>query len=160
MSRFLSRTYQFQSTWHVPAPKSSVEPIIEDVVSWPSWWQGVESATLLEKTDSYEGSIAMLCYRAPLGYLLQLHITITQHVQGELLAFTSTGDLEGNGSWSFEEKDGNTMMVILWNVKTTKLWMNVAALFLKPLFVHGHHKVMSDGERGLLARVAGDKDTF
>lgn len=152
MSRFLSHTYQFQSTWHVPVPKTRVEPIIEDVSSWPSWWQGVESATLLEKTDSYEGSKAMLCYRAPLGYRLKLRITITEHVQGELLAFTSTGDLEGNGSWSFEEKDGSTTMVILWNVTTTKRWMNMAAPFLKPLFVRGHHRVMSDGERGLIAR--------
>lgn len=143
--------YSFRSTWRINAPKQLVEQKIENIESWPDWWQGVESATIHHKNSHYIGSRAGITWKAPLGYRLRLTITITDHAPGQLLHFTSAGDLDGYGSWSFKEKSSRTDMVIIWEVRTTKPWMNRLAFILKPLFIRGHHTVMKNGEKSLRA---------
>lgn len=141
--------YNFTSVWHINSPLAQAEAAIQDVANWPRWWPSLTTVNIQKETTSLIGSEANLSWRAALGYMLQLQITITERKPGSKLAFTSEGDLTGGGEWLFVGKGSQTAMTINWRVSTTKPWMNLLAPLLKPVFIASHHKVMRDGEKGL-----------
>ena len=63
------------------------------------------------------------------------------------------GELEGNGTWLFEEKDGISYVQYNWNVYTNKAWMNYLSFVLKPAFRYNHDVVMRWGAEGLAKKL-------
>jgi hypothetical protein len=142
--------YTFQSTWHVRAPLALTYAAIEDVHNWKQWWPGLRQVTATRPLKGIGGAQAILTWQAALGYELRIRITVTSSVKKSDIAFTSDGDLMGEGSWLFKESTrSTTVMTINWHVRTTKRWMNVCAPLLRPVFILSHHKLMHQGEQGL-----------
>ena len=69
------------------------------------------------------------------------------------LAGKAFGELEGNGTWYFEETDGITYVQYHWNVVTNKGWMNYLSFLLKPAFNYNHNIVMRWGAEGLAKKL-------
>ena len=78
------RTFDLNSTWHLPAATEQVWAIIADVdMSWPRWWPHCTFAGPLVRTkanstaqeDTLKATTAHLNFKAILGYTL----TITIH---------------------------------------------------------------------------------
>ena len=65
------------------------------------------------------------------------------------IALQVGGDLVGSGRWELAQDGRVTQATYLWEVRTTKRWMNVLAPALRPAFAWNHHRVMGVGARGL-----------
>jgi hypothetical protein len=143
------RAYTFRSIWHISAPLATVEKVIEDVENWPIWWKGLKSAQVISLEHTLLGSQAEMVWQGSGGYYLRLTLTITSYQKGKKISFDSTGDLKGSGSWSFMKQQDSTIMEILWDVSTTKSWMNFFAPLLRPIFIKNHSILMARGESGL-----------
>ena len=142
--------YNFVSTWHIRSNTAQVASLIVEPASWTSWWPGLLAAQVSDVKDTIIGSHISATWRALAGYKIKLTITITGYEPMQLITFASKGDLVGNGSWTIKpDGQGETKMIILWNVSTTKTWMNVFAPILKPIFIYSHHHLMQKGEQGL-----------
>ena len=134
----------------MPAPPRQVASAILDVQNWPQWWDGLESATVAEPQADIIGSRIECTWRSLTGYRLTLGIVITTYTPERTIVFTSSGDLVGGGSWTFEPTaEKATKMEIVWQVATEKGWMNLLAPVLRPLFIYSHNLLMRRGERGL-----------
>ncbi|HEX8226253.1 MAG TPA: SRPBCC family protein [Candidatus Saccharimonadales bacterium] len=146
------RSYDFKSTWLVSVPAEAVEAVLLNLETWTSWWPGLESASVVKPVDEVVGSIITCTWRSPAGYRLHMRMMITEYVPGRYIRFKSVGDLEGQGSWSFISPDGaSTRMDIIWQVSTTRPWMNASGPILRPLFVYSHNLLMRRGNKGLQA---------
>ena len=145
----MSNLYAFESNWQVQAPLQEVVETLFDWKAWMKWWPGLESAKVNRASEKIVGSEISCVWRSAIGYRLKTTIEITDYRASKFLAFNSTGDLVGEGSWLFAAKPLLTEIIITWEVITTKSWMNVLSPFLKPLFAYNHRKLMRQGERGL-----------
>jgi len=146
------KKYHFVSEWQVDAARADVVQAIMDVTNWYKWWPGLIKTDVLEIVHGpagFKGSKFAAIWRSSVGYKLHLQITINEYRANNFFGFSSSGDLAGRGSWEFSGVQGNTKMHIVWEVSTTKIWMNVLAPLLRPAFVHNHKTIMRRGEIGL-----------
>lgn len=142
--------YMFLSHWVIHAGTAKAAHAITDVSHWTDWWEGLESVEVKESTQAATGSRFACVWKSSSGYRLALNICITEYIEEEVMRFTADGDLAGSGTWRIEPVSANrTAMTILWNVSTTKTWMNTLAPALRPVFVKSHNALMKKGEQGL-----------
>jgi hypothetical protein len=142
------KSYSFKSTWRIQAPEQLVEKSIDDIERWPVWWTDLESVAVLHFDEAIIGNQVGMQWRARGGYRLKLELQITNH-DARKITFNSKGDLVGQGICNFAVHNSLTIVEILWNVKTTKLWMNLLAPVLRPVFISNHASLMRQGETGL-----------
>lgn len=64
------------------------------------------------------------------------------------------GELEGRGIWTFDSRNGRTIVEYEWKVNTTLKWMKYLAPIARPIFSWNHDKVMLAGYEGLAKRVS------
>lgn len=140
--------YRFISHWLIKTDPAKASQTLDDVESWPNWWPGLEKLERLEGVPGHVGSRVRCTWRAS-GYRLNIIIEIIDYQPQQILRFTSSGDLIGEGSWTMQKAgEDQTAMQIVWNVATTKRWMNRLAPILRPFFERNHQRVMKKGERG------------
>lgn len=145
----MNATYDFHDEWYINAPLEATWEGVSNSASWQKWWPDLKSAVVTNMDSDIVNSKAKLIWRSKTGYELAHVITIKALTMHKSIEFTSEGDLEGYGSWSFESVGGATRMEIDWHVETTKSWMNILSPFLRPLFALNHHALMNQGEKGL-----------
>jgi uncharacterized protein YndB with AHSA1/START domain len=149
----MAQRYVFSTVWHIDAPAQVVSEALIREADWTTWWQGLEQANV-QNHRLGEGSVVATTWRSQAGYRLHFTLTITTFRPGDYIAFTATGDLEGDGDFILEPDGDATTITIDWRVHTTKVWMNVLAPLLRPLFSRNHNLLMRAGEKGLKAYVA------
>ncbi len=147
--------YSFVTTWRFRAPVTRVWEAILDYRSWPAWWPAIASATRIAPGDAAGvGEIAELTFRTRLPYRVRFVITTT-HVQPPFeLDGRATGELEGTGRWRLTAEGDDTLVHYVWQVSTTRWWMNLLAPAARPIFAWNHDQVMESGRIGL-ARLLG-----
>ena len=129
-----------------------------DLPGWGNWWPGLEKGEITESRVEIVGTKLNAVWKSMFGYQLKMQLTITGYIPNQKITFQSEGDLIGSGSWAFtSEANGWTRMDIAWNVATQKMWMNALAIFLRPVFIYAHERLMQKGEAGLV-RYLRDKD--
>lgn len=142
--------YHFMNTWHIPVDKITAENAILDMKSWKQWWLGLEKGETTKPKLGIIGTKIRAEWKSMFGYKIGILLTITGYKPGEYITFQSKGDLMGEGSWTYRSaRNSGTNMDITWNVSTTKTWMNVFGLVLRPVFVFAHGSLMNQGEQGL-----------
>lgn len=149
--QFLEREmadYRFDSTWVMEAPVDRAFDALRDFDVHPDWWRYVRSA---RRADPFAVRYEI---QSPLGYSLSFDIALERAVRPHLIATRASGDLTGTGEWHLTESEGVTTIRHLWNVATTKPWMNVVAPLGRPAFRWAHDRVMEGGAQGL-AEVLG-----
>jgi uncharacterized protein YndB with AHSA1/START domain len=146
--------YRFLTTWLLDAPCASVWETIHDQKGWPSWWRGVEEVVELDPGDADGlGSRARMTWRSFLPYNLVFETHTTRVERPHLLEGEVDGELAGVGRWRLFEGDGITAVVYEWNVRTTRVWMNLLAPVGRPIFAWNHNWVMARGGEGLARRL-------
>ena len=142
--------YKFITQWRIKAPLIDVWYAIYNSEEWPLWWQGVEDVTMIREND-VDGinGIKKYTWKSILPYTLSFKMRLVKKHDFEFLSGVAFGELEGDGTWYFAEKNGITKVQYNWNVKTNKAWMNYFAFILKPLFKFNHDVVMKWGAKGL-----------
>ena len=99
-------------------------------------------------------------FRSFLPYDLVFDMRVTRVEQPSALEGHATGELEGEGRWTFTETLGGTHVRYQWDVRTTRWWMNLLAPIASPVFAWNHGIVMRWGEAGLRRRLRIEIEDF
>ena len=78
---------------------------------------------------------------------------LTEKYELRKLHGVAFGEIEGEGTWLFEQKGDACYVQYKWNVFTNKAWMNHLSFLLKPAFKYNHDVVMRWGARGLAKKL-------
>lgn len=103
------------------------------------------------------GSVRRYTWRGRLPYRLTFDIRVVRVVHAIPLTRVegiASGDVEGRGRWSFATDGAVTSVRFEWQIRTTAVWMNLLALFARPLIKWNHDGVMRRGGEAL-ARLLG-----
>jgi uncharacterized protein YndB with AHSA1/START domain len=142
--------YSFVTNWEINTPVNQVWDAIYNSTDWSNWWKGVVAVKEINAGDENGiGSIRAYTWKSALPYQLTFSMKLTEMETYKKLAGVAFGELEGNGTWVFEEKEGVTIVTYYWNVFTNKPWMNWFSFILKPAFQYNHDIVMKWGEECL-----------
>ncbi len=157
----MATQYAFITRWQIKAPLSEVWDAIHSSLDWPVWWKGVIKVRELEKGDTDGvGGVREYTWRSILPYQLAFNMRLTELEKYKRMKGIAFGELEGEGEWFFEEKDGITFIHYYWTVFTNKAWMNYLAFMLKPAFNYNHDVVMSWGAKGLAKKLNAELISF
>ncbi len=146
--------YRFVTIWEVDAPLQEVWDLIVDADQWPSWWKAVEQVVELKPGQpDHLGNLRRYTWKTPLSYTLTIDMRVTRFEPPVLLEGIASGDVEGRGLWQFSSTGPRTVVHYTWNVRTTKPWMNLLALLIRPVMEWNHNAVMRQGGEGLAQRL-------
>lgn len=149
--------YSFTTQWQFNAPLETIWNEIYAMDEWPEWWKYVKKVELLRAGEKIDiGSIRRITWRTALPYSLTFNselVSMEYHKRIEGRAF---GELEGRGIWTFDSRNGQTLVRYDWMVNTTLNWMKFLAPIARPLFSWNHDKVMLAGYEGLLKKVSAN----
>jgi hypothetical protein len=145
--------YRFVTIWQLRAPIDDVWNAIYEAEKWPSWWKGVQSVTLVPGRDE---SVRRFVWKSFLPYELVFEMESTRVEVPRRLEGRASGELEGTGVWSLSENAGITTVQYVWDVKTTRWWMNILAPLARPAFAWNHDYVMKRGAEGLAKLLNAD----
>lgn len=144
------RQYSFVTTWRFNAPIEQVWEIIRDYERWPAWWPAVTEARCVARGDAAGvGETVEFVFRTRLPYRLRFRMTTTNVNPPLELDGRAAGELEGTGRWRLRADGATTEVRYLWDVRTTRWWMNLLAPLARPLFEWNHDRVMEGGYTGL-----------
>jgi hypothetical protein len=146
--------YVFITRWQLKAPIGEVWDTIYNSLEWPQWWKGVVAVNELAPGDDKGiNGIREYTWKSILPYKLRFASRLIEREDHKRLYGLASGELEGEGTWHFFEKDGVTYLQCDWRVSTKKKWMNKLAFCLKPLFRYNHKVVMKWGAKGLAKKL-------
>lgn len=147
-------SYCFITRWQMPAPLERVWRELITPEEWPVWWRGVERVDLLRPgTGLGVGALRRYTWKSRLPYRLSFTMETVRIEEFQAIEGHATGELEGRGCWSLSQTNGTTDVEYVWEVATTKPWMNWLSPIARPLFAWNHDVVMEWGREGLLRRV-------
>ena len=143
-------SYRFLTVWVLDAPIEKVWDVITDNQNLPTWWKAVKQVKQLDVGNpDGVGSSWQMTWGTPLAYTISFTSTIIRVEAPKLLELNAIGEVEGIGRWELESTTEGTLVRYYWTVKTTKAWMNLMAIFLKPLMEWNHNATMHQGGQGL-----------
>ncbi len=148
--------YSFLTTWILEASREDVWDAIYAIERWPDWWLGVRRVEKVEHGDADGiGALYRHEWRSVVPYPVRFETRITRIERPHLIEAAADGELAGSGRWRFF--DGReTAVTYEWNVRTTRLWMNLVAPVAGPVFRWNHNVVMHQGG-ACLARLLGTR---
>jgi len=146
--------YRFITIWYIEAPIHAVSEAICHSLSWPHWWRNVERVEEIAPGDAQGiGSVRRYTWRGHLPYRLTFDIRVIHFEPLAVIEGIASGDLEGQGRWSFTTDGAVTVVRYEWQVRTMLPWMNLLALFARPFFKWNHNAVMHQGGEALARRL-------
>ncbi len=138
--------YNFVTIWTIEAPIQAVCEAICYSQGWPLWWSNVERVEEIAPGDSQGiGSVRRYTWRGQLPYRLTFDIRVINFKPLAVIEGIASGDVEGQGRWSFTTEGTVTIVRYEWQVRTTRAWMNLLALFASPVIKWNHNAVMRQG---------------
>ncbi|WP_413171594.1 SRPBCC family protein [Anabaena azotica] len=138
--------YNFVTTWIIDAPIEKVWSEIINYPNWPTWWKYVERVISIQDYHRF-------IWKTPLAYKLAFDIKLIRVEPPNVLELMAKGDVDGVGLWELESIESGTLVRYTWKVKTTKAWMNILAIFLRPLMEWNHNAIMEEGGKALAQRL-------
>jgi hypothetical protein len=146
--------YRFVTIWYIEAPLEAVCEAIYHSLNWPQWWRNVERVEELAPGDARGiGSVRRYSWRGRLPYRLTFDICVIHIEPLAAIEGIASGDVEGQGRWSFSTEGAVTIVRFEWQVHTTPVWMNLLALFARPFIKWNHDTVMQQGGEALARRL-------
>jgi hypothetical protein len=143
--------YEFRTVWRVAGTLGEVRDVLGDGPSLPRWWPAVYLAvtTLHEGDETGRGGEIALFTKGWLPYTLRWTLRVTEPITNNGYALTATGDLNGNGRWTFEQDGPEVVITYDWQVSASKPLLRRLTWLLRPLFAANHRWAMARGEESL-----------
>ncbi|AFY70407.1 Polyketide cyclase/dehydrase [Thalassoporum mexicanum PCC 7367] len=142
--------YNFVTTWVIDAPIEQVWDAIVDYKNLPSWWPSVAKVEEIEPGDSDGlGGVWDMTWETPLSYTITFRSTVIETRAPHVLAIKAIGEVEGDGRWELSKAETGTIVKYYWTVQTTKAWMNLLAVIMRPVLEWNHNATMKIGASGL-----------
>lgn len=150
----MQQKYSFVTNWQIKAPIEKVWDAIYESTEWPQWWKGVLDVQVLEKglANGVNG-VRRYTWKSALPYKLAFDMRLTEREDLKRMHGVAFGELEGQGTWLFEQKGDTCHIQYNWDVFTNKAWMNYLSFLLKPAFKYNHNVVMRWGAEGLAKKL-------
>ena len=113
----MQQKYSFVTRWEIKAPIEKVWNTIYDSVNWPVWWKGVLSVQVLEKGEpNGVNGVRRYIWKSALPYKLSFDMRLTEREDLKQLHGVAFGELEGEGTWLFEQNGDRCRVQYNWNV--------------------------------------------
>jgi carbon monoxide dehydrogenase subunit G len=142
--------YHYVSTWQLQAPIEQVWTVIDDVERLPAWYPAVQEAQTLAAGDADGvGRRVRLVLKGRLPMQLAFEATVARLDPPRELELHAEGELAGSGRWLLDQQGEITTVRYLWDVRTTRPWMNLVAPIARPLFTWNTKGVLLEAGRGL-----------
>jgi uncharacterized protein YndB with AHSA1/START domain len=142
--------YHYVSTWQLQAPIEQVWTAVSDLEHLPAWYPAVQEVQTLAPGDANGvGSRVRYVLKGRLPMRLAFEATISRVVPPRQLELRAEGELAGTGRWLLDQHGDTTTVRYLWDVRTTKPWMNRVAPVAWPLFTWNSKGVMLEAGQGL-----------
>ena len=143
--------YHFVDCWRVEGHLEEVADILEDALSLPQWWGSVYFEVKEIEPGAEHGVGKLISLRAggwlPYTLRIDFRTVVSNYPHG--FTMDATGDLEGQGIWTFAQ-DGNFVNVTYdWTIKANKPIIEKLSFLLKPIFRSNHNWTMKRGEESL-----------
>ena len=136
-------------------PRQQVWDVFEALVDGVdpfSWWPDLR----VVRRDADE---ILVEARSVLGYRLRFRLHGLWAEPPGRLGFDSDGDLEGSAQIAIRSDGLRTSLVVIrWEVDTTRRWMRRSRPLLAPLFVIAHDVMMRRGHRSLCLWLAQHRE--
>jgi carbon monoxide dehydrogenase subunit G len=147
----MAADYHYVSTWQLQAPIDRVWAAISNLEQLPTWYPAVHQVQILAPGDDdrHVGARVRYVLKGRLPMRLAFAATITRVDPPRELELRAEGDLAGTGRWLLDQQGEVTTARYLWDVHTTKAWMNLAAPVARPLFTWNSRGVMLEAGEGL-----------
>lgn len=142
--------YRFLTTFAIAAPQRDVFHALAHLERWASEWSEIRTVAVLDggQASGRDRSVALIL-RAPTGYVMAVHLTTARIESPTRIDVVADGDVVGRGSWQLREESGVTTGTYLWEVATTKRWMNWLAPVARRFFEWNHDRAMHHGMQAL-----------
>jgi len=143
--------YGFHTVWRVAGTLGEVRDVLADGPSLPRWWPAVYLAvtSLREGDETGQGGEIALFTKGWLPYTLRWTLRVTEPITNTGYALTATGDLNGDGRWTFEQDGPEVVITYDWHVSASKPLLRRLTWLLRPLFAANHRWAMARGEESL-----------
>jgi uncharacterized protein YndB with AHSA1/START domain len=130
----MAADYHYISIWQLQAPIERVWAAISDLERLPGWYPAIQQVQTLTAGDpDGVGSRVRYLIKGRLPMRLAFEATIARVDPPRELVLRAEGDLAGTGRWELQQQDGVTTVRYLWDVQTTRPWMNLVAPVARPL---------------------------
>jgi len=147
-----STDYHFVDKWRVEGDVKEVAGIIEDALSLSRWWPSVYfEVKELEPASGEHGVGRLIGLRAGgwLPYTLSLNFRTIESRHPHGFSMDATGDLEGQGVWTFRQDGPFVEVTYDWTIRANKPIIQRLSFLLKPIFRSNHNWTMKRGEESL-----------
>ena len=143
--------YHFVTEWRVEGSVGEVKEVLGDGLSLPRWWPSVYLSVRLREEGGPDGvgRTVDLHTKGWLPYTLRWTLRITEPITDGGFALTATGDLQGTGRWTFEQRGPEVLVGYDWRVMATKPLLRRLSWLLRPAFSANHRWAMKRGEESL-----------
>jgi uncharacterized protein YndB with AHSA1/START domain len=146
----MAADYHYISTWQLRAPIEPVWAAISDLEQLPAWYPAVQEVqTLAPGDDQQVGTRVRYVIKGRLPMRLAFEATITRVDPPREAELRAEGELAGTGRWLLDQEGEITTVRYLWDVQTTRPWMNLIAPVARPLFTWNSKGVMLQAGQGL-----------
>jgi uncharacterized protein YndB with AHSA1/START domain len=146
----MAADYHYISIWQLQAPIERVWAAISDLERLPGWYPAIQEVQTLTAGDpDGVGSWVRYLIKGRLPMRLAFEATIARVDPPRELVLRAEGDLAGTGRWELQQQDGVTTVRYLWDVQTTRPWMNLVAPVARPLFTWNSKDVMLQAGQSL-----------
>jgi Polyketide cyclase / dehydrase and lipid transport len=147
----MTRGYEFRTVWRVPGTVDEVIRVLVDVEALPEWWPSVYLRVHIVAPGSSDGVGGVVDFHTKgwLPYTLRWRSTALDPVSASGFALSASGDLEGEGRWSFVQDGPEVEIVYDWRVHATKPLLRRLDWLFRPAFEANHRWAMARGEESL-----------
>jgi uncharacterized protein YndB with AHSA1/START domain len=146
----MAADYHYVSTWQLQAPIERVWAAISDLEQLPAWYPAVQEVqTLAPGDDQRVGARVRYVIKGRLPMRLAFEATIARVDPPREAELRAEGELAGTGRWLLDQEGEITTVRYLWDVQTTRPWMNLVAPVARPLFTWNSKGVMLQAGQGL-----------
>jgi hypothetical protein len=143
--------YVFVTRWRVEASIEEVSEILHDGPDLARWWPSVylEARQIQPGNARGEGSIVDLFTKGWLPYTLRWRLRVTESRDPRGFSLEASGDLVGEGKWTFTQEGAYADIVYDWRVRADKPLLRYGSFIFKPIFAANHRWAMARGEESL-----------
>ena len=143
--------YHFVDKWRVEGNVKEVADILEDALSLSTWWPSVyfEVKELEPGGEGGVGKLISLRAGGWLPYTLRINFRTTESRYPNGFTMDATGDLEGQGIWTFRPEGQFVRVTYDWTIRANKPIIDKLSFLLKPIFRSNHNWTMKRSEESL-----------
>jgi hypothetical protein len=143
--------YHLISHWRVPGTLEQVYQVLYNATAYPRWWS--DAFLEVSPTDAAR-SVVNAHSQGFLPYTLHFQAQPAESHYPHGFRVRTTGDFEGQGTWSLQKCGDWVAIKFEWQVRLEKPLIRWLSWLLKPLFVANHRWAMRRGEEGLRQELA------